>query len=55
MAHLEVEPKPARPWWVWALIIIILVVLAASIYNRSTSDSTGSPVDTTSSDSSKVN
>ncbi len=34
MAHLEVEPKPARPWWVWALIIIILVALAAMLLRK---------------------
>ncbi len=29
MAHLEVEPKPSRPWWVWALLFLILIALAA--------------------------
>jgi hypothetical protein len=27
MAHLEVEPKPARPWWIWMLVIMAVLVL----------------------------
>lgn len=34
MAHLEVRPKPSRPWWLWALIIVILVALAAMVFNQ---------------------
>ena len=34
MAHLEVRPKPSRPWWVWALAIIILLALAAMVFKQ---------------------
>jgi outer membrane protein OmpA-like peptidoglycan-associated protein len=34
MAHLEVEPKPARPWWIWALTIIVLIALAAMLLRK---------------------
>lgn len=34
MAHLEVEPKPSRPWWIWLLIAIILVGLAAFLFDK---------------------
>jgi outer membrane protein OmpA-like peptidoglycan-associated protein len=34
MAHLEVEPKPARPWWVWLLTIIILIALAMFLLRK---------------------
>lgn len=38
MAHLEVEPKPSRPWWVWLLIAIILIALAALLINIYSND-----------------
>lgn len=31
MAHLEVEPKPARPWWVGVLIILLVILLAGTL------------------------
>lgn len=34
MAHLEVERKPKRPWWVWLLIILLLIALAVLMFNR---------------------
>jgi outer membrane protein OmpA-like peptidoglycan-associated protein len=34
MAHLEVEPKPSRPWWIWVLLIIILVAIAAILFRK---------------------
>ncbi|MFN0253948.1 OmpA family protein [Pedobacter ureilyticus] len=34
MAHLEVRPKPSRPWWMWALLIIILIALGAMVFNQ---------------------
>lgn len=34
MAHLEVERKPARPWWIWVLLAIILIGLAVLLYNK---------------------
>lgn len=51
MAHLEVEPKPARPWWVWLLVALILIALAALLLKNCNSDKTGvadSTKDTTS-------
>lgn len=34
MAHLEVAPKPSRPWWIWALGILILIALAATVFQQ---------------------
>jgi len=34
MAHLEVEPKPTRPWWVWMLIVLLVILLAALLWNK---------------------
>lgn len=34
MAHLEVEPKPGRPWWTWVLLAIVLIALAVLLYNK---------------------
>jgi len=34
MAHLEVEKKPSRPWWVWALLVIIVIALAAMLLRK---------------------
>jgi len=34
MAHLEVEPKPGRPWWIWVLLAIVLVALGVLLYNK---------------------
>jgi outer membrane protein OmpA-like peptidoglycan-associated protein len=50
MAHLEVEPKPSRPWWIWALLVIILIALAAVLFNKCGSEKTGTANDTLSSD-----
>ncbi len=38
MAHLEVEPKPSRPWWIWVLLAIVLVALAAILLNKCGTD-----------------
>lgn len=45
MAHLEVEPKPSRPWWIWALVIIVIIALGASVLKQCTSDNDGHPAD----------
>ncbi|TKC10525.1 OmpA family protein [Pedobacter polaris] len=34
MAHLEVEPKPKRPLWIWILLAITLVALAAMLLRK---------------------
>lgn len=34
MAHLEVRTKPSRPWWIYALTIIILIALAAMVFKQ---------------------
>lgn len=31
MAHLEVEPKPSRPLWLWALIALLVILLAGML------------------------
>ncbi|RNL54590.1 hypothetical protein [Pedobacter jejuensis] len=45
MAHLEVERKPKRPWWVWLLIILLLIALAVLIFNRYNSNGEKSATD----------
>jgi hypothetical protein len=32
MAHLEVVPRPKRPSWIWALIIILAILLGITIF-----------------------
>lgn len=51
MAHLEVEPKPTRPWWVWLLIVLLVIALAALLFNKCGSESTGTATDSTMTDS----
>lgn len=34
MAHLEVEPKPSRPWWVWLLIVLLILLLAGLLLSK---------------------
>jgi len=34
MAHLEVRPKPSRPWWLWVLVVIILIALGAMVFKQ---------------------
>lgn len=38
MAHLEVEPRPKRPNWLWALLIIIAVLLLFTLFKYCTSE-----------------
>ncbi len=38
MAHLEVQPKASRPWWMWALLVLVLVALAALLLNKCESE-----------------
>ena len=45
MAHLEVERKPKRPWWVWLLIILLLIALAVLLFNRYNSNGERSATD----------
>ncbi|RZM30166.1 MAG: OmpA family protein [Pedobacter sp.] len=45
MAHLEVEPKPSRPWWIWALLTILMIALAAMVFRQCTADEDGHPAD----------
>lgn len=45
MAHLEVEPKPSRPWWVWALVIIVIIALGAMVFKQCTNGNDGHPAD----------
>jgi outer membrane protein OmpA-like peptidoglycan-associated protein len=54
MAHLEVEPKPSRPWWVWLIIVILAILLAALLFNKCNSESTGTSGDTISTDSTQA-
>jgi len=51
MAHLEVEPKPSRPWWVWLIIVILAILLAALLFNKCNNETAGTSADTTSTDS----
>ncbi|RDC58449.1 OmpA family protein [Pedobacter chinensis] len=51
MAHLEVEPKPSRPWWVWLLIALLLIALAALLFKKCSSETGGTRSDSISSDS----
>jgi len=51
MAHLEVEPKPSRPWWVWLLIALLLIALAALLFKKCSSETSGNRSDSISSDS----
>lgn len=41
MAHLEVEPKPSRPWWVWVLIVLLVFLLVGLLLNKFNGSSTG--------------
>lgn len=34
MAHLEVEPKPRRPWWFGLLIVLLLILLAGTLIGK---------------------
>ncbi|MFD0941054.1 hypothetical protein [Pedobacter boryungensis] len=34
MAHLEVEPKPKRPWWFWLLTIIVLILVGLTLVRK---------------------
>jgi hypothetical protein len=40
MAHLEVEPKPARPWWVGVLIVTLVILLAGTLIMKCNNDET---------------
>lgn len=51
MAHLEVQPKASRPWWMWALLVLVLIALAALLFNKCGSEKTAVGNDTTTNDS----
>lgn len=54
MAHLEVEPKPSRPSWVWVLIALLVILLAGMLIKKCTADGDSSAADSLSVDTSKV-
>ena len=43
MAHLEVAPKPSRPRWIWALAILIIIALAATVFQQCSQEDKGHP------------
>jgi hypothetical protein len=52
MAHLEVEPRPKRPNWLWALLIIIAILLSFTLFkycNQGTTPSADDPTTLTTS------
>lgn len=51
MAHLEVEPKPSRPSWVWVLLILLAILLAGMLLKQCYTGNTGTGADTTTVDS----
>lgn len=54
MAHLEVEPKPSRPWWVWLLIVLLLILLAGLLMKKCNTESAGKGADTSTMDSNQT-
>jgi len=54
MAHLEVEPKPSRPSWVWLLIVLLVILLAGMLIKKCTADGNSGNADSLSADTSKV-
>lgn len=54
MAHLEVEPKPSRPSWVWLLIILLAILLAGMLIKKCNADGDSSAADSVSTDTSQV-
>ena len=54
MAHLEVEPKPSRPSWVWVLIALLVILLAGMLIKKCTADGDSGNADSLSADTSKV-
>lgn len=47
MAHLEVQPKESRPWWMWLLLALVAIALAALLFNKCNSEKTAIGPDTT--------
>lgn len=54
MAHLEVEPKPSKPWWVWLLIVLLLILLAGMLLKKCNSESADTNADSTTMDSTQT-
>lgn len=54
MAHLEVEPKPKRPVWVWVLIAFLVILLAGTLINKCATGDTPHSSDNVPADSSTV-
>ena len=54
MAHLEVEPKPSRPWWVWLLIVLLVFLLAGMLIKKCSTDGDSSTGDSIATDTSQV-
>lgn len=54
MAHLEVEPKPSRPWWVWLLIVLLVILLAGMLIKKCSADGDSSAGDSLSTNTSQV-
>ncbi|TKC07586.1 OmpA family protein [Pedobacter frigoris] len=54
MAHLEVEPKPSRPWWVWLLIVLLVILLAGLLMSKCNNESTTADPDTIAADNTRT-
>jgi hypothetical protein len=54
MAHLEVEPRPKRPNWLWALLIIIAILLSFTLFKYCNDGTTPGPDDATTIRTSKL-
>lgn len=54
MAHLEVEPKPKRPSWVWVLIVLLVILLGGMLLKKCMGREEPSTADSPARDSSQV-
>jgi len=53
MAHLEVEPKPSRPLWLWTLIALLVILLAGMLIKNCNEQDAGSSADSVPTDARK--
>ncbi|WP_432709693.1 OmpA family protein [Pedobacter sp.] len=51
MAHLEVEPKPSRPWWLWLIFVLLAIFIVAMVFNKCSNEKKGTSGDTLTIDS----